>query len=182
MIYSLVGELPRHQYVFVDSNYTHKKYEGFIPAVWFGLVSYPARMWGCTVMFENGAIYRNIPLNALSFSKFENQEWTNKDAQTWDCYGLEFCALEYKYLQGLSCKVNCNKKEYDGEYLFTVAPINDAFSSYPEQAKEFKFIKLNNGRITSQPTNHIIFSEKSFTTQIEFPKNLQRQQNIYRSE
>jgi hypothetical protein len=182
MIYSLVGELPRHQYVFVDSNYTHKKYEGFIPAVWFGLVSYPARMWGCTVMFENGAIYRNIPLNALSFSKFENQEWTNKDAQTWDCYALEFCALEYKYLQGLSCKVNCNKKEYDGEYLFTVAPINDAFSSYPEQAKEFKFIKLNNGRITSQPTNHIIFSEKSFTTQIEFPKNLQRQQNIYRSE
>ena len=77
MIYSLVGELPRHQYVFVDSNYTHKKYEGFIPAVWFGLVSYPARMWGCTVMFENGAIYRNIPLNALSFSKFENHTFFN---------------------------------------------------------------------------------------------------------
>jgi len=46
MTYSLVGQLPHHLYVFIDSTFTHKEPAGFIPAVWFGLVSYPGRMWG----------------------------------------------------------------------------------------------------------------------------------------
>lgn len=44
MKFSLVGELPRHLYVYVDTEHTHQEPRGFIPAVWFGLVSYPGRM------------------------------------------------------------------------------------------------------------------------------------------
>ena len=86
MLYTLVGELPRHLYVWVDSAYTHQDPQGFIPAVWYGLVSYPGRCWGATVLLESGAIYRNVPCHALAFNDWPEPEWTPQDAQTWDCY------------------------------------------------------------------------------------------------
>ena len=36
-ISTVTGQLPRHQYVWIDTNFTHKEPHGFIPAVWFGL-------------------------------------------------------------------------------------------------------------------------------------------------
>jgi len=163
MSFQLIGELPRHLYCFVDSYYTHTEPCGFIPVVWFGLVSYPGRMWGCTVMLECGAVYRNIPAHAIAFEAQPCGVWTPQHAQTWDCYGENFTALEYKYLSGLECSAKCNNVAVVGEYLFSVAPIGDGFSAYPEQAKEFYFIKLENGRLTIQPTNHVVFKERSFT-------------------
>lgn len=181
--FSLVGELPRHLYVFVDTAFTHRKSQGWMPAVWFGLVSYPARAWGCTVMLECGAIYRNLPPHALAFS--ENLvPWSIKDAQTWDCYGERFTALEYSYLAGLDVVARANGQEHAGEYLFTVAPIGDGFSAYPEQAKEFSFIRLDNGRLTIQPTNNLLFRERSFTLpgDAAWPKELKRQTEVWHCE
>ena len=128
-ISTVTGQLPRHQYVWIDTNFTHKQPHGFIPAVWFGLVSMPGRTWGCTVMLECGAIYRNL------------------------------------------------------EYLFSVAPVEDAFSYYPEQAKEFTFVKLKNDRLTIQPTDFTLFNEKSFTDgKMEFPKGVKRQTKVHHCE
>lgn len=184
MIHSLVGPLPYHRYVFVDSRFTHREPAGFLPAVWFGLVSYPARMWGCTVLLESGAIYRNLPPHALAFSQTPQCPWTEQDAQTWECYGRDFTCVEYPYLAGLSVKAKANRKEYEGQYLFTVAPSGDGFSAEPEQSKEFSFIALENGRLTIQPTNHLIIREKSFTTNdaMEFPQDLKRQTEVYQCE
>jgi len=156
-----------------------------MPAVWFGLVSFPARAWGCTVMLESGAIYRNIAPHHLAF--MENpavlDDWGIVDAQTWDCYGYDFTVIEYEYLRGLRCDTFCAGSRWMGRYLFTVAPVDDSFSAYPEQAKEFSFIQLDNGRLTIQPTNNLIFSEKSFTRgAMEFPKGLKRQTDIFRCE
>jgi len=164
--FTLAGQLPRHHYVFVDSNFTHAKPCGFIPAVWYGLVGLRSRVWGCTVMLESGAIYRNLPPHAIAFTK-QPDAWSVKDSQAWDCYGERFTTLEYEYLNSLevlaACNTGADRKHLGGEYLFTVAPIHDGFSMYPEQAKEFMFIKLDNGRLTIQPTNRLIFRERSFT-------------------
>ena len=62
---NVIGAIP-HRYVWVDSQFTHLVPCGFIRAVWFGLVSIPSRMWGCNVVLESGAIYRNLPLHALA--------------------------------------------------------------------------------------------------------------------
>ncbi len=181
--YTHVGELPRHLYCYVNTAYTHKKPQGYVPAVWYGLVSYPGRCWGCTVMFESGAVYRNIPVHGLSFTQEPETSWTPKLAQTWDCYGWAFTALEYNYLRGLDCKVMADKQEFLGEYLFTVAPLYDGFSAYPEQAKEFMFIQLQNGFVTVQPTNHIVFRERSFTgNALAFPEGLARSTKIWSAE
>ena len=183
-ISTVTGQLPRHQYVWIDTTFTHKEPHGFIPAVWFGLVSMPGRTWGCTVMLECGAIYRNIPPHAISFSQTPKEAvWTEKDAQRWDCYGNQFHAHIYNYLDALECKVRTNDKELIGEYLFSVAPVEDAFSYYPEQAKEFTFVKLKNDRLTIQPTDFTLFNEKSFTDgKMEFPKGVKRQTKIHHCE
>lgn len=180
---TLTGEIPRHLYVWVDSRHTHKEPRGYIPAVWFGLVSYPGRVWGCTVMLESGSVFRNLPSHAIAFSEKPDGDWTAQDAQTWDCYGWDWSALEYAFLRGLECKVRAAGKEYLGEYLFSVAPVGDGFSAYPEQSKEFSFVRLDNDHLTVQPTNHIVFRERSFTdNKLEFPTGLKRQLDVWTTE
>lgn len=161
---SLIGSIPKHQYIWVDSTFTHKDPVGFVRAVWFGLVSFPGRAWGLNVMFENGAVYRSVPPHAVSFSENPKQKaWRIEDSQLWDCYGYNWTSVEYTYLKGLSCSCKIRENIFGGEYLFTVAPIEDGFSNSPDQSKEFKFIKLDNGRLTVQPTNKVVFHDKSFT-------------------
>jgi hypothetical protein len=79
--------------------------------------------------------------------------------------------------------VKANKKELTGQYIFTIAPIGDAFSASPEQSKEFSFIHLDNERLTIQPTNHLVFRERSFTDeQLKFPSGIKRQSETYSCE
>ena len=98
---TLIGSLPKHQYVWVDSNFTHRAAIGFVPAVWFGLVSHPGRMWGCNVMLESGAVYRGLPLHALAHDRYPEDGWQPEHAQAWDCYGYEWTATEYTFLRSL---------------------------------------------------------------------------------
>ena len=49
--------------------------------------------------------------------------------------------------------------------------------------KEFHFIELENGRLTIQPTDRVVYQEKSFTTGLlAFPKGLRPQTEVYRCE
>ena len=127
-MYSLLGELPRHQYCYVDSAFTHREPIGLVPALWYGLVSMRGRAWGLTVMLESGAVYRNLPPHAIAFAQ-DAPPWDIKDAQRWDVYGRDFTTIEYTYLQNLVVMAHVNDKESSktlpGTYLFTVGPIGD---------------------------------------------------------
>jgi hypothetical protein len=172
MIYSGAGPLPRHTYCYVQpSTFGNDKWER---VAWFGLVSHPGRTWGCHVMLECGAVYRNVPLHRLSYKTTDTQ-WRPDQAQTWDCYGHHFSVVEYLFLEAVPVRVKLrDKSEYNGRYLFTAIPMLDGFSLEPEQSKEFYFIALENGRFTAQPTNHVLVKDKSFVTEITWPK-LKRQ-------
>lgn len=201
---TLIGSLPRHHYVWVDSRLTHSKPCGFVPAVWFGLVSYPGRVWGCNVVLESGAIYRNLPLHGLAWRQLTDKDvaaekrkyggWSPFHCQFWNCYGYQFTLLEYEYLVGLKCMVKIKERlspcpvevgtlwEETGSYLFTAAPVGDGFSAYPEQAKEFVFIQVDNGRFTVQPTDRVVFVDHSFTRFKGFNLGLKRQDKTYTCE
>lgn len=178
---TLIGSLPRHLYVWVDSRFTHKRDRGFVRAVWFGLVSYPGRVWGCNVMFESGAVYRSVPPHAIGF-RLDASEWAVSQAQMWDCYSYQWTAHEYEYLKGLRCAALIGGERAGGEYLFTAAPLGDGFSAAPEQAKEFMFIKLDNGRLTIQPTNRVLFEDRSFTEVVTDPPKLKLQEEVWSCE
>ena len=180
MTYSQAGQIPYHQYCFVDTSFISSR-TGFVPCVWFGLVSIPGRMWGCTIMLQCGAVYRAVPPHALAFNPNPELDWRVDHAQRWDCYSREFSTIEYTYLRGVGVIAkNCDGESF-GEYLFTAAPIDDGFSRHPEQAKEFCFIKLNNGRLTIQPTDKVLFCDDSFATP-EWPKDLKTTTEIYSCE
>ena len=178
-MFHLVGQIPKHKYVFVKSEFVSGQGGSCIPAVWFGLVSHPGRAWGLTVMLECGAVYRNLPPHAISFSEIATTN-TACDCQLWDCYGYQFSVLEYDYLSGLVCRVKFNNVDLTGRYLFSVAPVGDGFSDNPSQMKEFYFIECHNGSLAIAPNNHCVFTEKSFTgDKREFPKGIIRQDTIY---
>lgn len=184
-MYDLVGQLPHHQYCFVDTAFTHRTPETpNIPAIWFGLVSYPGRAWGCTVLLENGAVYRNLPLHALAHTpEGHDLPWQPRDAQHWDCYGTSFSTLAYDTLRGLECLVKTVDVQQPGVYVCTIAPIGDAYSAVPAQSKELVLVALENGRYTLQPTDRVVFCDRSFTTgRLEFPRGLKRQDETYSAE
>jgi hypothetical protein len=183
--YDLIGQLPHHQYCFVDTSFTHRMSETpSIPAIWFGLVSYPSRTLGCTVLLESGAVYRNLPLHALAHTpEGLHIPWRPQDAQHWDCYSSGFTTLCYDTLRGLECLAKTADAQRRGEYLCTIAPIGDAYSAVPAQSKELVLVALTNGRYTLQPTDRVVFSDLSFTTGgLAFPRGLKRQDETYSAE
>jgi hypothetical protein len=133
-------------------------------------------------MLECGAVVRDIPLHALAQHAAEVGPWTIEQSQQWDCYGDQFSLVRYTYLSGLEARAKCASAEHLGEYLFTACPLNDGFSAEPEQSKEFMFLALRNGRFTAQPTNRVLFIERSFTDSTGWPADIQRQSEVWSCE
>jgi hypothetical protein len=164
-VYHTSGNLPKHQYVWTDLSLVSLA-SGWSPAVWFGISSIPGRVWGCHLLLESGAVYRNVPPHGISFSP-NPPEWSPKDAQLWDCYSSKFSVLEYDYLAGMRCQTIPEGRL--GRYLFTVVPYGEGFSEYPEQSKEFFFVQLDTGRLVILPTNRLLFRDQSFTRNVSIP-------------
>ena len=179
-LFTASGSLPRHHYVSVNGAFLGCDADEWLPAVWFGLHSHPGRAWGCTVLLECGAVYRDLPPHALAFCS-DPPPWTIKDAQTWDCYGSQFSLHIYDYLDGLTAIVRAADAELGAEYMFTAIPVGDAYTHAPAQAKEFMFLRTHCGRLTIQPTNRVLFRDKSFTTVPRWLP-LRRSESVYSCE
>jgi hypothetical protein len=132
-------------------------------------------------MLECGAIVRDLPLHGLAHGD-NPAPWTVRQAQTWDCYGWQFSLHEYTFLHGLEAWAKCGGEIERGDYLFTALPIGDGYTAEPGQSKEFMFLKMNNGRFAAQPTNHVLFEEKSFTEASGWPQDIQRQEDVWACE
>lgn len=166
MLYTSIGNIPKHQYVYVDSNLTHKEDLGMIPAIWFGLVSHPGRIWGCNVLLECGAIYRNVPIFGISCQKVPDRKRYIAEYQRWNCYGKQFTTLEYTYFHGLQMsRLDSKTKKIaeNGIYIFTASHVDDGFSEEPSQAKEFHFCySIEDGRVFVMPTDLLVVHDDSF--------------------
>ena len=177
------GPIPHHQYLWVHRQFVRDCLEpGFERAVWFGLHSQPSRIWGCTVLLECGAIYRNLPVHALTFRP-QGEPLDPGMVQQWDCYGWDWSACVYPFLDGQRMRVK--GFEEAGTYLFSVQPIGDGFSREPEQSKEFTFIRMDGGPLVVQPTDRILVEDASFTdiqSPPHWPTTLRRQRETWSCE
>jgi hypothetical protein len=179
MLFTASGSLPKHLYVYVDGSFVGA--EGRIPAVWFGLHSHPGRAWGCTIMLQSGAVYRNLPPHAIAFRE-DVPDWTIQQAQLWDCYGVQFSLHAYDFLDGLDAIARISGDGVLCKYLFTAIPVGDAYTAEPSQDKEFMFLQTRGGRLTVQPTNRVLFIDASFTDKNPTWPSLPLQNAIYTSE
>jgi len=175
-----VRSLPKHQYIWVDSSFIRHDAEGFEPAIWFALRSEPGRVWGCHIMLECGAVYRDLPPHALAFSALP-EPWSIDKAQMWDCYSRQFELIEYDYLSGLTARYD--RSDASGTYLFTACPYGDGFSAVPTQSKEFKFLWTTGDRLAIRPTNYVLFEERSFTPrEVQWPTDIKTNDTIWSCE
>jgi hypothetical protein len=149
--------------------------------MWVGVTSIPGRAWGINVIIRNGgALYRNLPPHSIGFHS-EDFGWTIQQAQLWDCYSYHFTIVQSPILQGLRMRAKVKGELLTGEYLFHVTHVDDGWSDSPDQDKEFYFIKLDNGRLTIQPTNRITFIDASFIVNDNLPE-LKLNETIYSCE
>ena len=182
MIFSKIAPLPTHRYVLVDSNFTHKTPCGFVEAMWVGVTSIPGRAWGINVILrDGGCLYRNLPPHSISFGQNDPVVWNIQNSQLWDCYSYHFTIVQSPILRGLRMRAKIGSEIHTGEYLFHIAHLNDGWSDSPDQDKEFYFIKLDNGRLTIQPTNRITFVDASFIVNDNLPE-LKLSETIYSCE
>ena len=166
MIFSKIGQLPRHLYCWVDSRFTHEEPIGFVEAIWVGLTSIPGRALGINVILRDGGmLYRGLPPHSIYFhdpqETFNPPPWTIHQAQLWDCYSYHFTLLRNDHLN-LGLRVKVGESILSGQYIFSAAHLLDGYSDSPDQDKEFIFSKLDNGRLTIQPTNRVVFTDNSF--------------------
>ncbi len=171
-------------YIFPIVEYADFEFRGCVlhhDFLWFGLHAHVGRAWGCTVMLESGAVYRNLPPHAIAWCD-DAEPWGLGQAQLWDCYSAQFSTHIYTYLYGLNAIAKIGAMEVPCSYLFTAIPYGDGFTETPEQDKEFMFLKTLSGRLTIQPTNRVRFIDNSFTSKgNEWPK-LCVQKDVYSCE
>lgn len=183
----LFASLPRQIYCHVDRRFLSAGLEeGLIECMWLGLTSVPGRAWGLTVLLESGALYSNVPPHALYFpvpgGDFSRTAWSLRQSQRWDCFGYRFALHEYDVLFERPIVAFVLEERMAGRYLFTAQHFEDGYSLTPEQAKQYHFAQLANGRLCALPANFMLFSEPSFTDVKERPAWLRVQTAIYSCE
>lgn len=169
-------DLPVHQYVTISPGVIHDDIQR---GAWFALQPNIGAVWGGHVMLESGALYRNVPLHALSIGPHDSPAHCPDDLQLWDCYCEEARAHEYTYLRGL-CTLSRSRNPavpFAGSYLFTIIPKGDPFSRHLDQNKEFVVSAVDQtGRLVIRATNELMFCDKSLAPlPTSWPKGLRRQ-------
>lgn len=158
----ILAPTPRHYYGFVDmSHISRDGRTGWIPAAMFALHARTGRAFGISVHLHNNAIYRNLPPQAWSFTETD-QPWGIAEAQTWDCLSEDISVIEIPYLTQLQLMVYIRGLWKPGSYLFSVEFAGGGWAETPEQNKAAHFIRLDNGRLTIQPGNRVLWKDPSF--------------------
>jgi hypothetical protein len=165
--------------VFVDNKYLGLE-DGVTEAYWYGITSIPGRQFLCHVMLYNGSNWYGLPLVALSTKP--SHSGSIADSQAYDCFSYDIACIRFNFLRDQRARILAS----DGTYLFTVISHDHdghaPFAEYPEQAKTFTFLALDDGRITCGPNNYITWTDKAlYDEDKESQSKYKRIDTVYRS-
>jgi hypothetical protein len=152
----------------------------YYPCLIFGFASIPGRVPLFHSMLEDGGIFFRLPISAfcqspdVAITGNDEQEFL-EEIMLWDSFSYYPSIIVFDVLQNKRVKyVSRTKKEYFGNYMFTIDWANEdknmppiSFSEAPGQHKCGHFIKLDNGNFAIQPNNRLKFHEPSFCTKPE---------------
>jgi hypothetical protein len=87
--------------------------------------------------------------------------------------------LQDPVLDGMSVSVKTKSGIYKGSYLFSTTHMSDGWSDSPDQDKIFIWCILDNGRLTIQPTNRVVFQDSSYVIDTQPIPKLILQETVY---
>lgn len=183
MMFTKFGAIPRHQYILVDTQFTHERPIGWQEAMWVSVTSIPGRAWGLNVIFRlGGMFYRNVPPHAVAFVQEPEFAWCLDSAQAWNCYSDQFVVHDDPVMSGMRINAKTASGIYSGEFMFATSHMRDGWSNAPEQDKMFMWCKLDNGRMTIQPNNHLTFVDSSFVINTQQLPKLLLHEVVYQTD
>jgi hypothetical protein len=161
--------------------YDLKKHHGESEeCVLFAIASISGRALLFHALLSNGAVYYRLPISAFFQKRFHRSEVPDMsvdELQLWNCFSYYPAVTHFDFLGGQRGKFfGKNKKEYPGNYLFTVdwghpdTNILDVdHSEIPQEHKCAHILELSNGNYAAQPNNRILWNIPSYTTEVNKP-------------
>lgn len=120
-----------------------------------------------TVHLENGALFSNLPLEALrrvDATESVTKVFDNETLQPYSCTEGPITLISYDYLKNYAGIAKVGGEEVEVRYMFTIDYEGQGLSDDPEQYKTHNLVKvLNNEQIAALPNNRILWFDNHFT-------------------
>ena len=146
----------------------------------FGLTSMSGAATLFHIMLPNGAVFFRLPISAFfqkDFTREQVPDMPVEALQLWNSFSYYPSVHHFGYLISQRGKYFGNdKKEYFGEYLFTIDwchpesnILDTEHSEIPHEHKCGHVLALDNGNFAIQPNNRILWNISNFTTRNDIP-------------
>lgn len=167
---SLTASLPIHLYGMVRREFlTNGTDTGIEKCIIHAVSCRPAQPLTFSVLLENGAQYRGIPIHALIVGQDPTKEIPKAQTlhchQVWGCFGTEFSIVDMSFSKGLAAQWRDSEgKTFSGRGLgWAIEFHDDGYSNAPQQDKSFNMLLSDEGYLAAMPNNRIRWWEDSFT-------------------
>lgn len=175
---SLTASLPQHLYGKVRREFiTNGTDTGADNCIIHAVSVRPAQALTFSILLENGAQYRGVPIHGLIIGQDPNKVIPPlqdlHSHQVWGCFGTEFSIVDMMFSKGLSAEwVDSFGKKFTGRGLgWAIEFYDDGYSNTPQQDKSFNMLISPEGYLAAMPNNRIRWWEDSFTNW-QLPINL----------
>lgn len=185
-MHSLTASLPQHLYARVRRQFVtnNTEYTGLDNCIIHAVSCKPAQALTFSILLENGAQYRGVPIHAFVLGQNKIQSIPRvaelQSHQVWGCFGTTFSIIDMTFSKGLSAEWRgADGTTFSGRGLgWAIEFHNDGYSNAPQQDKSFNMLISDEGYLAAMPNNRVRWWEDSFTDW-ELPINLKVNHNTF---
>lgn len=184
-MHSLTTSLPLHLYGKVHREFiTNGLHTGVENCIIHALSVRPSQALTFSVLLENGAQYRGIPIHGLIVGQNPTTQIPPvldlQSHQCWGCFGTEFSIVNMQLNHSMSATwMDSLGNKFSGRGLgWAIEFHDDGYSNAPHQDKSFNMLLSKEGYLAAMPNNRIRWWDDSFTNW-ELPINLKVNHKIF---
>lgn len=177
-MYNLTASLPLHLYGKVRREFiTNNTHSGIEHCIIHAVSVRPSESLTFSVLLENGAQYRGIPIHGLIVDQRPAMSIPPmlelQSHQCWGCFGTEFSIVNMQFNHLMNAEwTDSFGNIFTGRGLgWAIEFHNDGYSNAPHQDKSFNMLLSTEGYLAAMPNNRVRWWDDSFTNW-QLPINL----------